>query len=333
VRKYGQRESDFGGAFFGAATAPLSDDARLPPRTVMDVLVVVDREGLTNLGTFDYHGVLLDVVYVAWKQLATPELVLSSYHLAGSLRTDTIIADPTGRLAPLQRKVARGFSRMEWVRRRCLHARRRVEDRMRAIDPAATLPEQVVAWLLGHAIATHMLLVADLRHPTAAVQYVAAREVLTEYDHAERYTDLLTLLGCLHLTRRRVQFHHQSLESAFDAAIKAARSPYFIGTDISPATRPLAVDATAELIDKGFHREAMFAIVATLARCQVALTADASRSTRAEYAPAFAAALADMGISSADDIQHRADDLLRFLPRLWRTTEKILSANTAIRTG
>ena len=103
VRKYGQRESDFGGAFFGAVTAPLSDDARLPARTVMDVIVVVDREGLTNLGTFDYHGVLLDVVYVAWKQLATPELVLSSYHLAGSLRTEMHPDPELGFAQPIRR--------------------------------------------------------------------------------------------------------------------------------------------------------------------------------------------------------------------------------------
>jgi hypothetical protein len=331
VRKYGQREEDFGGAFFGGAGAPFNDNADLPARTALDLVVVVDREGLTNLGTFDYHGVLLDVAYVSWSQLGSPEQVLSSYHLAGSLRTDTVVEDPTGRLRPIQRGVSRGFSRMEWVRRRCQHARRRVEDRLRSVGSTPTLHDQVISWLLGHAISTHMLLVADLRHPTAADTYLAAREVLFDYEQADQFTEMLRLLGCIHLTRRRVQIHHRALELAFDAAVKAARSPYFIGTEISPVTRPLVVDSAADLIAQGFHREAMFSIVSALARCQAVLAADASRATRAEFVPAFEAALADLGVATADDLPPRAEEMLRFLPQLWWSTEKVLAANSAIR--
>ncbi|MFJ7946431.1 hypothetical protein ACIQ6K_22670 [Streptomyces sp. NPDC096354] len=40
--------------------------------------------------------------------------------------------------------------------------------------------------------------------------------------------------------------------------------------------------------------------------------------------PAFRAAVADLGITSTDDLLRRAGDVGRFLPRLWRTAEEIL---------
>jgi len=52
-----------------------------------------------------YQDALLEVTYLASHQLASAEEVLASVHLAGSFRTDTLIADPTGWLGTLQQAV------------------------------------------------------------------------------------------------------------------------------------------------------------------------------------------------------------------------------------
>ncbi len=331
MRKYGVREADFGGAFFTGSTVRLADDDELPVASDVDIAVVVDREAPMKLGKFRYHGVLLEVFYLSWSQLASAEQVLSSFHLAGGLRHDTIIADPTGRLRSLHQQVARGFSRRLWVRRRCEDAGRVAKKWLQAIDASTPFPEQVTSWLFGTAGVTLPLLVAALVNPTLRLRYVAARDVLIDYDHAELYPDVLDLLGCVHLSRTRVQHHLRALAETFDETVAVSRSPYFFSTDISPAARPVAIDGSQELIDEGLHREAMFWIVATFARCHTILIADAPRSTRGQLAPMFEAALADLGLVSTEDLQARADEVLRFQPRLWKTTEAILSANTAIR--
>ena len=43
--------------------------------------------------------------------------------------------------------------------------------------------------------------------------------------------------------------------------------------------------------------------------------------------------LADLGITSTDDLLQRADETLRFLPKLWSVTEMILDANSEVAGG
>jgi hypothetical protein len=114
------------------------------------------------------------------------------------------------------------------------------------------------------------------------------------------------------------------------AAAAAAKTPFFFSTDITPAARPIAIDGSRELIQAGAHREAVFWIVATFARCHTILAADASPELQRALAPAFDAIVADLGITSTDDLIRRAEDVTQFLPRLWETTDAILSINPGI---
>jgi hypothetical protein len=109
-----------------------------------------------------------------------------------------------------------------------------------------------------------------------------------------------------------------------------AKTPFLFSGDITPAARPVAIDGSQELIDRGCHREAVFWIVATFARCHKILAADAPPELQDTHTAAFRAALADLGITSTDDILRRADEVNRYLPRLWEATEAILSANPGI---
>ena len=78
----------------------------------------------------------------------------------------------------------------------------------------------------------------------------------------------------------------------------------------------------------------MFAtIVATFARCQKILAADAQWDAQRAPTPAFDDLLADLGIASSDDLFARAASALRFLPTVWATAEAILSANPEVSTN
>jgi hypothetical protein len=318
----------FQGAFFSGSTTWLPADAELPPASDVDVMVVTAHdEAPPKLGKFRYRDTLIEATYLPWHRLSSAEQVLADYHLAGSFRRDTIIADPTGRLRRLHTRVARRFADPVWVRRRCEHARQKIQDGLRAIDPSAPLHDQVTAWLFPTGVTTHVLLVAARRNPTVRLRYLAAREVLTDYGHADRYPALLELLGCARLARPRVQRHLHELARTFDAAAAAARTPFFFSTDITALARPIAIDASQRLIEAGCHREAVFWIVATFARCHKILAADAPPHLQHTLAPAFEAMIADLGITSTGDLLRRAEDVTRFLPTLWAAAEAILAAD------
>lgn len=330
VKQHASREAGFMGAYFSGSTVNMPDDAELPTASDVDVMIVTDQaEPPLKLGKFVYQGTLIEASNLSWNQLASAEDVLSNYHLAGGFRTDTIIADPTGHLRRLQAEVSRRYAGREWVLRRCDNARQKAEHGLRSIDTAAPLHDRVTAWLFPTGITTHVLLAAAMRNPTVRLRYLAAREVLVEYGHTSLYSKLLSLLGCAQLSPKQVEHHLDGLARTFDAAAAAAKTPFFFSSDITAAARPIAIDGSRELIRAGHHREAVFWIVATFARCHKMLAADAP-DLQLSFVPAFEEALADLGVSSTDDLLQRAGDVLQFLPKVWEAAEAIMDANPNI---
>jgi hypothetical protein len=293
-------------AYFTGSTVDLPDDAELPVGSDVDIAVVTDDAG-PKPGKFLHRGVLLEVSYVTWRELRD---ALASYHLAGGLRTDTVIADPTGELRPLQALVEQHFSDPAWVRRRRDQARTRVEQGLRGIDPAAPWPQQVMSWLFPSSITTHVLLVAARRNPTVRLRYLAARPLA-----GDLYPTLLTHLGCADWTPQLTRHHLAELTTTFDRTTEVSRTPFPYSTDITRAARPIAIDGCHALIDAGDHREAVFWITTTFTRCHTILRTDAP-DDHEERIPAFTAVLADLGITGTADLLARAGQVIDFLPTL-----------------
>jgi hypothetical protein len=330
VERYARPDAGFRGAYFSGSTVGLPDSAALAPTSDVDVVVVTAADDPpAKPGKLRHRGVLLEVSYLPWSLLATADGVLGSYHLAGSFRTDTVIDDPTGHLRALHADIAARFAALPWVRRRCEDARRRIETGLAALDPAAPFHQQVTSWLFPTGVTTHVLLAAALRNPTVRLRYPAARAALADHKLLDRYPELLDLLGCRQLTADRVRHHLAALAETFDATAAAARTSFFFSSDITAAARPIAIDGSRDLIDRGDHREAVFWIIATFARCHTILAADAPDLHRA-LSPAFRAAVADLGITSTADLLDGAQRTLRFLPRLWGTAEDVMAANPGI---
>jgi hypothetical protein len=335
VARHARPRPGYAGAYFSGSTVGMPDDAELPSSSDVDVVVVTTgTHAPPKPGKLLHRGALLEITYLAQADIARPDDVLTSYHLAGSFRTDTVIDDPTGRLRALHAYVGPRFAVRPWVGRRCDDARRRIETRLAAIDPEAPFHEQVPAWLFPTGVTCHVLLVAALRNPTVRLRYRAARDVLAEYGRPGTYDDLLTLLGCEHLPADRVRHHLRELAVTFDAAAAApargtGRIPFPFAGDIAAGARPVANDGSRALVEAGDHREAVFWIVATFARCHAVLAADAPDLHEARM-PAFRAAVADLGIAATRDLRERAADVVRYLPRLRRTAEAIMAANPRI---
>ncbi|WP_326558377.1 hypothetical protein [Micromonospora sp. NBC_01796] len=332
VSLHARDEAGFVGAFFSGSTTWLPADAELPPTSDVDVVVVMEGEPpALKLGKFRHRGVLLEVTHLSRDEFDPPERVLATFYLASSFRTDTIIADPTGILGRLRSLVSASFAEPTWVRARCEHASRRIETGLAAVDVSAPLHERVLAWMFPASVTTQVLLVAALRNPTVRLRYLAARGVLADHGHLDRYPDLLELLGCARMTGGRVAYHLRRLAHTFDATAEVSRTPFFFSADITTAARPVAIDGSRALVERGDHREAVFWIAVTFARCHRILAVDAPPGLRDALAPAFEELVADLGLTTGADLRRRTAEVLGFLPELWRTTESILATIPGIR--
>lgn len=330
VQDVGQQLPGFAGAFLHGSVVGQPESAALPAGSDLDVLVVLAADAAPQkLGKFLYHGVLLEISYISQAEVATPERVLGTAHLAGSLRYNGILADPNGQLHAVQQIVARDFARHHWVRQRCDDVLRRLNRNLAAAHTAPALADRVMAWLFGAGLTTHLLLVAGLENPTVRRRYVAVRELLARYGQSAAYEPLLALLGCSAMTQQQAAQHLTTLTAAFTAAERVVPPDYPFAADISPQGRAVALDGTATLIAQGDHREAIFWLLATATRCQQIFALAAPELVQ-EHQPAYLALLADLGITTPDDLPRRAADVTAILPEIQAVADDILHRNAQI---
>lgn len=330
VWKHAASEEWFRGAYYSGSTVGMADDAMLPSSSDIDIVVVTaEEEPPVKPGKLVFQDTLIEVTLLSWNEIASAEKVLASYHLAGSFRRDTIITDPTGQLRKLLADVGPRFNEWSWVRRRCENARDRIINGLGGLDVHAPLHDRLTGWLFPTGVTTHVLLVAALRNPTIRLRYAAARDVLEEYGLHDVYPQLLHLLGCSHLSASRVEHHLGELTRTFDAAADVVQTPFFFRSDITVLSRPIAIDGSRDLIHAGKHREAVFWIAATFARCHQIFAADAPHLQQL-HLPALLALTDDLGVTDSSAMAVRAEAVLQFMPRLWDAAERILQLNPGI---
>lgn len=321
----------FYGAFYHGSTGWLADEAELPATSDLDVMVALaDPNPPVKPGKFSYQGVLLEISYLPQAELQSPERILGLSHLAGSFRTASIIADPTGQLTALQTRVTRDYAKRRWVYARCEHARSKILEGLQRLGELDQLPDQVLSWLFPTGVTTHILLVAGLKNPTVRKRYLAVRELLADYGQSAFYEPLLALLGCAAWSREQTAQHLGMMTQVFDVAKTVVRSPFQFASDLTDQARPIAIDGSWALIERGDHREAVFWIVATYSRCLQIFARDAPEALTVSFREGYRRLLGDLGIASYADLLRRGAEVEAFLPQVWAVAEAIMAANPEI---
>jgi hypothetical protein len=315
VTGYAAGTAGFRGAFLAGSVVRRAATDTLPPWSDVDVRVVVAGPLPPKPGKLRHRGVLLDVDVVPAAELADAARVAASFHLAPCFAVAGVLADPLGDLQRLRDAIAPTFATPEAVRRRCADVIDRIERRLAALDPGRPWPELVAAWLFPATLLTNVVLVAALHPPTVRLRFVAARTVLAGAGRSDLYERLLGLVGCADIAPDVVERHLDRLATVFDEAAAVARTPFPFSGDVTPQARPVAIEGSRQLVADGDHREAVFWIVATLARCRQILDADAADPVR--RAREFRAAVTELtGIDGGAELQRRTSAALRMLPEV-----------------
>lgn len=317
----------FDGAVLHGSANWTKDDTEIAPTSDLDVLVIRSGDdGAKKLGKFIYRDLLLEVSYLTWDEIGSPEHLLANYPLVGSFASGRALADPSGRLAVLIETVSAQYPRRNWVQARVERACQRAVSAfpLRAED---ALHAQVTSWLFSTGALCHILLVAALENPTVRKRYLAAGGVLDRYGFAVEYEPLFDLLGCRDMTPARTLEHLEAMTLAFDAAKEVVQEDYAFSADLSDVARPVAIDGSRELIDAGNHREAMFWIVATYCRCRKVLV---DAGAHEPFEVGFQALLAGLGVITYDDRVRQIERSRAEIPRVRSIAEAIVAANPAV---
>jgi len=330
VMEKGRLQPGFQGAFFHGSVNWMSEDDILSDTSDVDIMIVSDNPPEMKLGKFSHRHILLEVSYLGWDQLQSAEQILLQYYMAGSFKGDSIISDPTGRLAELEAVISEEYPKAYWVQKRAEAALDKVVKGIENLNETAPLHDQVNTCTFSAGVMTHVLLVAGLENPTVVRRFAAAFDILASYDKLAFHDTLLDMLGCRKMSQARVEYHLVAMEEAFDRAAMLLETPYQFAADLTEDARAVAVGSCRRMIRQGYPREAMFWIAATYSRCQWVFAHDAPPEVQAQFNVGYYELLDDLGLRTFADRVARCEEIRAALPELWEVADAILTANPKI---
>jgi hypothetical protein len=322
----------FAGAFIAGSTNWLADDAPFPTTSDVDVKIVLTDSNLpASYQKQAYQGVQIDVSYMSSDQIQSPDMILSNYYLAYHFTTPNIISDPSGQLTKIHAVVSKEFARRKWVNQRCDHARNQVLKSLQWLQESQPFHDQVFTWVYPTSTLNHVLLVAGLQNPTVRRMFAATRDLLTTYNLLPFHETLLTLLGSVDLGLAQAENHLAATVEIFNVAKEVIKTPFFGSTNISDNGRSIAIGSSQTLIERGYHREAIFGIILTHTWCQKALYNDAPTALQEQFKPAYQQLMNDLGITSPAALQQRHAQVEEYLPHVWEVAQTVMAAHPDIK--
>ncbi len=331
VMEHLSAEPGFIGAYTAGSTNWLPDDAEIDPASDVDTMVVLDLpERRDKIGKVNAAGALLDVSFLSSVDFTSADGLLGNFQLGPGFWTGHILADPSGRLTSLRADIGDRFAQRRWVQRRREHVHANEKRYFSWLRQAKLFHDQVICWLFGTSMTTQALLVAGLRNPTVRKRYAAARDLLVDHDRLDVYETLLRHLGCDQWSAAQTERHLTALAETFETVSAIGKTHFFFSSELTELARPVAVGGSQSLIASGRHREAVFWMAVTQARCQTILYHDGTEEQRAHHAVGFMALLADLGVATHADLQRRADDVERSLPEIDAVADAIMAATPEI---
>ena len=331
VHEEGRTLPGFRGAYLVGSVTNLADGAALPATSDVDVVLLLARPAPSRMGKFFFRNILLYVSFVEWGQIQAHETILGHFQMGAAFQRLHILDDPTGLLSRIRGRVAKQFASRYWVGQRIQHTKEVALNRLLDVEKFADWHDQVTAWLFGASLTTLILTTAGLRPPTVRRRYMEARELLADRGKLEFYERLLQLLGCDSWSKSQAEAHLAGVTAAFDEAKTLPKGSFPFAADISNAARPIALDGSRDLIEHRFHREAVFWMVATYARCQWIIHRSASAQVRKRFNAGFEHLLADLGIHSFADLMARCGHVRSCLPETIAMAAEVMATTPGIR--
>lgn len=308
----------------------LEDGDVLASTSDLDLLLVMeDGFDLSQRRKFLYQGVMLELTHMPLRDLQPPEHVLGTHYLAGSFYGETVLWDASGYLTELRNYVTAHYAQRCWVERRCRSVQEKISGGYPP-DPAWPLHRKVTAWIFAAGLCSHVILVAGLANPTVRTRLAATQHLLADLNRLDIQEELLDLFRSRELHKERIQTHTDHLGLLFDMAIPLVHGEYPFAADITPSGREIAISGNLQMIHQGLHRETVFWLGASFARCLQVITEQGSEAEQQQAEALMQTFLDDLGVGTPDRVLQAHGRVLQQLPRIWDFGQWIMDQHPKI---
>ena len=332
VELHGQQMPGFCGAYLTGGINAMPPHAPFPSYRDVDVIIVLEEGGKGSQENLEleYKGLILECGFKGLAEYESPESVLANPHLAPNLVVDSILSDPTGLLTRTHQVVAKEFARRQWVVARSDYEKNRTLGHLEQLRQASS-PFEVLTqfWWFANFL-SGLIAVASLETPTHRKALVLLKELLQPQDRLDLHEELLSVLGFADLSQVKVASYLQECAAAFDRAVAVKQTPFPWDIKLHPHVRPYAIEGTQEMINEGYHREAVFWIEPFWVLSLVAIQNDASEEEKLRFQAAFGRFLGDLGLRTPADWQFRQEKARELTEDAFRVADEIIDGHPNI---
>jgi len=159
---------------------------------------------------------------------------------------------------------------------------------------------------------------------------VNSRETLVDIGNAELYENILKIVGVCDITEVEVLDYITELTSAYDYALSVIQTRFYGDFDVNPFARPVAIDGSRNLLDAGYHREAMYWVICMRNWVQNVIENDGTEPEKTRFRAAYNHLLSAISIRNLHDLSTTANALREFIPEIMSTAYEIINQHPDI---
>ena len=308
----------------------MDDEEVLAASSDLDLLLVMEPGiSLPHRQKFRYRRLMLELSPIPLSDLQPPDTVLRTHYLAGSFFGETVLWDASGYLQELQNIVTVHYPERRWVEQRCQSVTAKIRAGFPA-DPQWPLHRILTAWMFAAGLCSHVILVAGLGNPTVRRRLAASQLLLQRLDRLDIQEELLGLFHAGELTPTQIAQHTKNLSRLFAEAIPLVHDGYPFAADITPSGRDIAITGTQEMVQQGLHRETVFWLGASLARCLQVVTEQGTLPQRQQGVALANDFLSDLGVNTESALRQAHTSVLEALPRIEQHGQWIMDHHPGI---
>jgi hypothetical protein len=330
VEIYGSKMPGFCGAHLMGGLNYTAKDSPFPSYKDVDLNILLRDGDGWNVHDVSYKDLILEYGSVNIEEYKSADMVLSDPRLASNLAVKSILSDPTGMLSALHETVALEYPRRKWVLARCDSAKSAAKDTLKELSQANSLSDAFSNLGFLMLDLSGLIAIAGLKPPTHRRSLVLAREVLETWGQADLHEEILKVYGSAHFSRSDVEAYLPICARAFDKAVEVKQTPIPYGFKLQSYVKPYFIDGAKEMIDEGFHREALLWISAGILISTNAIQIDASEEEKPIFLANAYRLLSDLGLTTSEDIESRIQQARALTDRVFKVADTIVSQNSEI---
>ena len=132
------------------------------------------------------------------------------------------------------------------------------------------------------------------------------------------------------MSKAEVEAYLVDCEAAFDKAVQVTRTPFPFRFKLHPHVKPYFIEGSRDMIEEGFHREAVPWIAAGSLISAYAIQLDAPEDEKPPFLAAAYKLLSALKLTSREEIESRVQQAKALTERVYKVADFIVNENSDI---